>query len=80
MIGSLDESRALAAEDRLGAFDFGVPIGAHPAWVEDRRDALSCMLDLPMQQGSRHLTFRVVFQPASNRIRNVEVGEFLPLM
>lgn len=79
MNANLSQLRESVAGDRLKRFDFGAPVRRTEAWVETMRDALSCKVHLSDREGSRCLTFRVVFEPASSQVRDVEVGECLPL-
>jgi len=79
MTRNLPASRERVAQDRLKRFDFGARVQRTEAWIETMRDALSCKVHIGDRQGSRCLTFRVVFEPSSSRVRDIEVGECLPL-
>ncbi|HLY55496.1 MAG TPA: hypothetical protein VKS60_08070 [Stellaceae bacterium] len=80
MIRNIATSRERIAHDRLVSFDFGNPVKWCEHWEADAPDALTCTVHLGGKQGGRHLTFRVVFQPSSTRVRNVDVAECLPVV
>jgi hypothetical protein len=71
--------RQHAAREALGRFDFGTAVFAADDWAEDMRDALSCRVRLGHPDAPRILTFRVVFQPETSEVRDIQVGERLPL-
>lgn len=73
-------SRKQIAGECLANYDFGPPVCGNDDWVETMRDSLTCRVQIDSRETKRHLTFRVVFTPQSDRIRNVEVAETLPLV
>lgn len=79
MISDLDLDRQRVARDALGRFDFGVPVSASDEWEEDVHNALTCMVHLRGNRDDRTLTFRVAFMPETSVVRDIEVGERLPL-
>lgn len=80
MTPDLYASRKRIACEYLANYDFGPPVCGNDDWVENMRDSLSCRVQIDSREKQRHLTFRVVFTPQSDHVRNVEVAETLPLM
>ncbi|HLY56483.1 MAG TPA: hypothetical protein VKS60_13055 [Stellaceae bacterium] len=79
MSSRLRASRLRTAGERLRRFDFGAPATASQEWVEGMCNSLSCRVQLGSGPSRHSVTFRVVFEPASSRVRDIEVGECLPL-
>jgi hypothetical protein len=75
----LRRRREAVACNRLEDFDFRARVFQTGDWIEEARDALSCTVHLGMDRGTRPLRFRVVFEPASSRVRDIEIAERLPV-
>jgi hypothetical protein len=77
MTAHLRGSRELIARNRLEDFEFRARVCQAGAWSEEVTDAVSCPVFVGAGKSRDAVTFRVVFWPASIRVRDIEVEERL---